>query len=149
MVIVFLEVEGRIVGVIYSQRITSVAALENITFPSVPELHSPQGTVIQLLGMNVLPEMQNRGLGNQFLDFMLKLFALKGGVETVAGITRCRDYVQHWQMPFADYIQQHNQQGQPLDPILRFHTSHGAKIRQLVPDYRPEDTENLGTGVLN
>lgn len=143
-----LEVEGHIVGVIYSQRIASVAALENIRFASVSELHIPQGTVIQLLGMNVLPEMQNRGLGNQFLDFMLKLFALKGGVETVAGITRCRDYIQHRHLPIADYLQECNQQGQLLDPILRFHTSHGATIRQLVLDYRPEDTDNLGIGVL-
>ncbi len=143
-----LEVAGKIVGVIYSQRIVDVAALENITFDRVPELHSPQGKVMQLLGMNVLPEMQNRGLGNQFLDFMLQWFALKGGIEKVGGITRCRDYAQHGDLAIADYIQQQNQQGQLLDPILRFHTSHGARIRQLVPDYRPEDRDNLGVGVL-
>jgi len=138
----------QIVGVIYSQRIARVEDLENITIAEVPNLQNYRGSLIQLLGMNVLPEMQNRGLGSQFLEFMLNWFALKGGIEKVVGVTRCRDYRHHQHQPMSDYIQRRDEQGKLIDPILRFHQSHGATIRQILPKYRVEDTDNLGMGIL-
>jgi hypothetical protein len=34
------------------------------------------------------------------------------------------------------------------DKTLSFHTGYGAEILRLVPDFRPEDLQNQGTGVL-
>ena len=34
------------------------------------------------------------------------------------------------------------------DKTLSFHTGYGAEILRLVPDFRPEDVQNQGTGVL-
>jgi hypothetical protein len=48
----------------------------------------------------------------------------------------------------AEYVGRRDGQGKPLDPILRFHHSHGARIVKLLPDYRPEDRVNHGYGVL-
>ena len=48
--------------------------------------------VVQLLGLNVLPEKQHLGLGDQLLDLMLMRSELQGGVRQVAGITRCKNF---------------------------------------------------------
>lgn len=143
-----LEIDGEIVGVIYSQKIAGIEVLENTTFTAVPSLHKPKGKTIQLLGISILPQMQDRGLGEPFLEFMLNWFALKGSIERVVGITRCRNYHQYASMPMTEYVQLQNQRGQRLDPILRFHCCRGATIRQLIVNYRPEDTDNLGIGIL-
>ncbi|MBW4594596.1 MAG: SDR family NAD(P)-dependent oxidoreductase [Brasilonema angustatum HA4187-MV1] len=143
-----LEINGEIVGVIYSQKIAGIEVLENTTFTAVPSLHQPKGKTIQLLGISILPQMQDRGLGEPFLEFMLNWFALKGSIDRVVGVTRCRNYHQYASITMAEYVQLQNQQGQRLDPILRFHCGRGATIRQLIVNYRPEDTENLGIGIL-
>lgn len=143
-----LEMDGQIVGVIYSQRISSAGVLKNATYAEVQSLHIRQGKVIQLLGINILPELQDKGLGDQIREFMLQLCALKGGIERVVGVTRCKNYVLHTHIPIEEYISQHNELGQLLDPILRFHQQGGATIKGIIPNYRPEDVDNLGNGIL-
>ncbi|MCZ2206688.1 aminotransferase class I/II-fold pyridoxal phosphate-dependent enzyme [Cylindrospermopsis raciborskii] len=143
-----LIIEDQIIGAIYSQTITSTEALENVKYAQVPTLHTPQGSVIQLLALNILPEFQARGLGNELRDFMLYYCTLKGGIESVVGVTRCRNYVNYSQMPMMEYLKLHNEQRQLLDPIVGFHVSGGAEIRGIIANYRPEDTDNLGMGIL-
>ncbi|BAZ21406.1 hypothetical protein NIES4073_22840 [Kalymmatonema gypsitolerans NIES-4073] len=140
--------DEQIVAVMYSQRITNAAILQNTTYQQVPLLHNPQGTVIQLLGINVLPEFQERGLGDQLREFMLQYCTLSSGIESVVGVTRCKKYVTHSHMPITEYLKLRNEQGQLLDPIVRFHELGGARIKGIIPNYRPEDTDNLGTGIL-
>ncbi|MCC5600905.1 type I polyketide synthase [Nostoc favosum] len=143
-----LEIGDRIVGVVYSQKISSTDLLKNTTWKNLPSLYTKQGTIVQLLGINILPEMQQQGLGDQLLEFMLQWCSLKGGIESVVGVTRCKNYVNHSDGSFEEYIQKRNDQGQLLDPILRFHESHGATITGVLTNYRPEDTDNQGKGVL-
>jgi 7-keto-8-aminopelargonate synthetase-like enzyme/acyl carrier protein len=143
-----LIIEGQIIGVIYSQTITSTEVLENVKYEQVPSLHTPQGSVIQLLALNILPEFQARGLGNELRDFMLYYCTLKGGIESVVGVTRCRNYVNYSQMPMTEYLKLQNEQRQLLDPIVGFHVSGGAEIRGIIANYRPEDAENFGMGIL-
>lgn len=143
-----LEMDSIVVGVIYSQRISCADALKNTTYAEVPSLHTRLGSIIQLLGINILPELQDKGLGDQIREFMLQLCALKGGIERVVGVTRCKNYVSHVHIPIEEYIHQHNELGQLLDPILRFHEEGGATIKGIIPNYRPEDADNLGNGVL-
>ncbi|GET41659.1 type I polyketide synthase [Microseira wollei] len=47
-----------------------------------------------------------------------------------------------------EYIHQRKDSGQLLDPILRFHEEGKAKIRAIIQNYRPEDRDNLGNGIL-
>ncbi|MFM7172356.1 MAG: beta-ketoacyl synthase N-terminal-like domain-containing protein, partial [Caldilinea sp.] len=63
-------------------------------------------------------------------------------------MTRCGDYLTHAHLSYADYVLLRENSGQWVDPVLRFHTSHGAAILQILPGYRPEDQENRGNGVL-
>ncbi len=143
-----LEIDGQLVGVMYSQRISSTDILRTTTYAEVPSLHDPKGPVIQLLAINILPEMQDKGLGDRLREFMLHLCALKGGIERVVGVTRCKNYMSHAHIPIEKYIHQRNEHGQRLDPILRFHEEGGATIEGIIPNYRPLDADNRGAGVL-
>ncbi|BAZ33696.1 amino acid adenylation domain-containing protein (plasmid) [Cylindrospermum sp. NIES-4074] len=143
-----LEMDEQIIGVIYSQKISSINLLENVTCQNILSLHTDEGSIIQLLGLSILPEMQNQGLGDHLRDFMLQWCTLKGGITKIVGITRCKSYANHLHMPMEEYILQRNSRGQLVDPILRFHEEGGAKIKKILPNYRPEDVENLGIGIL-
>jgi acyl transferase domain-containing protein/acyl carrier protein len=143
-----LELDGNIVGVVYSQRVAGVERLRGCKFQNVVGLGDENGSVVQLLGLNVLPEVQHLGLGDQLLDLMLMRSALQGGVRQVAGVTRCKNFPGQSLEELADYLEQRDASGRPVDLILRFHHSHGAKFLGMVPNYRPEDAENLGAGVL-
>ena len=143
-----LEMEGQVVGVIYSQRLANADTLEQSNYREVSSLHTPQGSIIQLLSVNVLPEMQHYGLGDQLLEFMLQYSTLESGIERAVGVTLCKNYSDHAAIPMEEYIQQRNPRGERLDPILRFHESHGAKIGKIIEGYRPEDIANQGKGVF-
>ena len=143
-----LEHEAQVAGAIYSQRIARIEALEHVRIGEVGGLCSPDGPVVQILGLNVRPQHQHLGLGDRLLAFFLQLCSLRSGIERAAGITRCRGFPDHPELTLEAYVRRQGPDGWPQDPILRFHVSHGARIRCLVPDYRPEDTDNQGAGVL-
>lgn len=138
---------NQIVGAIYSQTIASIEVLSDVKYKDLPLLHIPRGSVIQLLGLNILPEFHARGLGNELRNFMLYYCALKGGIESVVGITRCQNYVSYSQMPMTEYLDLQNER-QLTDPVVGFHLSGGAKIKGIIANYRPEDADNFGMGVL-
>ena len=140
-----LEKEGRVLGVIYSQRIESVDALFAVCAADVHKLHNAAGCIIQLLAVNIDPQAQDARYGDQLLEFMLQRCGLIPNVNKVVGVTLCRDYNSAGIQSFDQYIRQ---SGVNQDPILAFHEAHGAKIIQAIPGYRPEDHANLNNGVL-
>ncbi|ERM18799.1 SDR family NAD(P)-dependent oxidoreductase [Brevibacillus laterosporus] len=143
-----LEVENRVVGVIYSQKIRDMSEIKGLQSNTVEQLHHPEGTIIQLLAINILPEMQDRKLGDQLLEFMLQRCSLISGVRSVIGITRCKDYQRYSTIATDKYITLRNKNNKLVDKTLRFHEMHGATIKELIPNYRPLDDANLGYGVL-
>jgi len=142
-----LLIDGQVVGVIYSQRIADTNGLRDISAEQVFCLHRGDGAVVQLIAVNIQPDKQHCNLGDQLLEFMLQRCSLMPGVESVAAVTRCKDYRQQ-DMPLHDYINKRNAQGRLIDPVLRFHELHGARIEGLIPGYRPMDGHNQGHGVL-
>ncbi|MGD2088023.1 MAG: beta-ketoacyl synthase N-terminal-like domain-containing protein [Candidatus Aminicenantes bacterium] len=143
-----LELDNRVVGAVYSQRIARAENLKNSSIETVESLHDKEGPTVQLLGLNILPEMQQRNLGDQLLEFMLQRCSLMNGLHTVIGVTRCKDYHHRAGTTPQEYINQRNQQGRLVDTTLRFHQLHGAQIKGLIPNYRPRDRKNKGYGVL-
>ncbi|NET44014.1 type I polyketide synthase [Okeania sp. SIO2B3] len=143
-----LAVENKIIGAIYSQRINSIQLLEGKTYLQVPSLHTESGDVIQLLAVNILPEMQSQGLGDRLLEFMLQYCTLMGNAEKIVAVTLCRNYQDHSSMSITEYIHHKSESGLLVDQLLRFHQLHGAKIQKVMPGYRPQDIENQGYGVL-
>ncbi|MFJ2455760.1 beta-ketoacyl synthase N-terminal-like domain-containing protein [Pseudomonas protegens] len=143
-----LEFRGALVGVIYSQRIAHIDGLFAVDFATVDQLFHGKGNIVQIQSLNILPVHQYSGYGDQLLEFMLQYCTLRNGVDTVVGVTRCKDYPRYRHLALADYIQSRNERGVLLDPVLRFHELHGARIERLVAGYRPADADNEGHGVL-
>lgn len=143
-----VELDGQVVGVAYTQRIESIESLTSSTIESVSTLQSKQGPFLQLLGLNVHPDMQAQGLGDQLRIFLLQWAKLKGGIDCVVGVSRCKSYVDHSHISIEDYIKKQTEQGKVFDPILRFHVEGGASIVGIIPRFRPEDVENQGCGIL-
>jgi acyl transferase domain-containing protein/NADPH:quinone reductase-like Zn-dependent oxidoreductase/NAD(P)-dependent dehydrogenase (short-subunit alcohol dehydrogenase family)/acyl carrier protein/ribosomal protein S18 acetylase RimI-like enzyme len=143
-----VEKDGDLVGVLYTQRIVHVTDLEKHDFRQIIRLHTSDGPVLQLIAANIAPSMQDQGLGDELLEFMLQRCDLISGLERVVGVTLCRNYPKYAHLQYEEYIAARNQEGQLLDPVLYFHESHGAEIKRLIPGYRPSDKANQGFGVL-
>ncbi|MCP4167536.1 MAG: SDR family NAD(P)-dependent oxidoreductase, partial [Chloroflexi bacterium] len=141
-----VEQGGRVVAALYTQRIDSPQSL--ISYAQLPSLHRPRGEILQLIILNVHPKFQGQGLSDQLIEFNQQWCLLKNDICGIAGVTRCGRYSDDIGVSMADYVGRSDPQGKPLDPILRFHHSHGARIVKLLPDYRPEDQTNHGYGVL-
>lgn len=143
-----LELDHQVVGAVYSQRIVDQDDLKTQSIETVERLHSRDGKIIQLLGVNILPEMQHRNFGDQLLEFMLHRCSLMNGIQAVVGVTRCKDFHNHASTSISEYLTLRNEQGRLVDTTLRFHEMHGAQIKEPVPNYRPLDKKNNGYGVL-
>ncbi len=144
-----VKIKNRIVGVIYTQRISDYDNLSNnITFKNVSRLYDSNGKYLQLIGINILPDMQDRGIGEQLLQFVLQWSSFMEGVEKLVCVTRCKNFSAGSKITLQEYIRRHQESSKGIDPILRFHTSHGAKIIKIIPNYRPHDYENQGAGIL-
>ncbi|HEY6924441.1 MAG TPA: beta-ketoacyl synthase N-terminal-like domain-containing protein, partial [Steroidobacteraceae bacterium] len=143
-----MELDGKVVGAIYSQRIADIRALEGRTANDVLDLHHQDAPVIQLLAVNIEPQYQQRQCGDQLLEFMLQRCARVPGLDAVVAVTLCKNFHRQSALSIQEYIQQRDEFGSLVDPILKFHEDHGARVARLVPGYRPGDTNNGGYGVL-
>ncbi|OCQ18834.1 hypothetical protein A7985_22730 [Pseudoalteromonas luteoviolacea] len=138
-----LEKAGKVLGVVYSQRIKEVQQIYRCQAHNVHELHDPSGEVVQLLAINVDPQWQSYGYGDQLLEFILQVGSVMNGVKRLVGVTLCKKYA--GDIPFEQYITQRDHE---QDPVLAFHRDHGAEVVGAVDNYRPEDAENDHKGVL-
>ncbi|HEX6565748.1 MAG TPA: GNAT family N-acetyltransferase, partial [Chthoniobacterales bacterium] len=148
---VILEYDGRIIAACYSQRISGVDRLVGITNAEIPQIYDAAGKTAMLLGICVHPEMHGQGLADELIDFMLVYFSANEDIENVVGVTRCHHYGQHRGnegMSHGDYVGWRNAHGQLVEPMLRFHESHGAVVGAVLSGFRPDDFENEGAGVL-
>ncbi|WP_158929663.1 type I polyketide synthase [Acidisphaera sp. S103] len=144
--ILVAEQAGAVVGALHVQRVASLDVLRGARWESLHDLHRADGPVLQLLGLMVRPEAQDRGLGDALADFALQWAALTPGVEAVAGLTRCRDW--DGRGDYAAWMAARDADGLPADPTLRFHVGRGASVVGVVLGFRPADTANAGHGVL-
>ncbi|KAG0015813.1 hypothetical protein BGZ81_011522, partial [Podila clonocystis] len=144
-----LEFEGQIVAALYTQRIDSLEVLRSACYKDMAHLYQPEGRCVQLLGLFVAPEMQGRGFSDALIGLILAHSATLDGVDTVAGVTRCANFIRHKaRYSLADYVRSRNERGQLIDPMLHFHTSHGAILCEVLNRFRLEDTDNEGAGIL-
>ncbi|AZC26527.1 GNAT family N-acetyltransferase [Pseudomonas sessilinigenes] len=146
-----LEYQGQLVAAIYSQRLAAVEQLRHSDCFQVEALHDPAGPVAQLLGICVHPEHQGEGLADELIDFTLVYLASLDAVRNVVGVTRCHHYDARRAdaLSLKDYIRRRDEvSGRLLEPMLWFHESHGAQVREVLEGYRPGDAVNRDAGVL-
>ncbi len=133
----------RIAGALYMQRISSLHALRASRFPS-DTCADAQAAVLHFYSVSALAEFQHLQLGSCLRNFAKQL-ALHEGIASAVATTRCSQFVPG-PKPSADTYRQYALNA--TDPTLLFHISGGAKITGVIPEYRPEDHENLGHAVV-
>jgi acyl transferase domain-containing protein/NADPH:quinone reductase-like Zn-dependent oxidoreductase/acyl carrier protein/SAM-dependent methyltransferase len=143
-----LKFNGKIAGVAYSQRIVDIADVLASKAADVDQLHRVDGTIVQLLSLNVAPNLQNLQLGDQLLEKILLDCEQNEEIELVIGVTRCKSFRRYGNGDMQSFVELRDETGRLRDSVLGMHERHGASIRRVIPDYRPRDRENLGYGVL-
>jgi len=139
-------VDGVVVGVLYTQRIPGLDTVNRQKFMRISDAHDPNGSVIQLIAINVDPEYKTMGIGSELRAFALYMARVESSISSVCAVTLFRDY-RNFKGNMQAYLDKHLA-GKLTDPILGFHTGYGAVVHRLVPNFRPEDTDNRATGVL-
>ena len=145
--LVLVDSSDVILGSLYTQRISSTAVLREggNSFQRSIDFHADNGLVWQLLSIQVQPSHTAKGYGDMLIFHALTM-AKAAGVEDVLAVTRCRAWAAARERdPSLDMLW-HAERGS--DPGISFHTSRGATVLGLVPGWRYEDNENVGTGVL-
>uniref|UniRef100_A0A7S2QE16 Carrier domain-containing protein n=1 Tax=Zooxanthella nutricula TaxID=1333877 RepID=A0A7S2QE16_9DINO len=140
------EYQGRVAAVLYMQRIDSLDVVDTQSFLSLSETHSPKGRILQLITICTDPAVQHMGIGFDLRSFAVHWARVDPSIDSVVGVTRTRDYFSY-PGTMQDYVDKHIA-GELTDAVLDFHTSFGAEIVKLVPNFRPEDVDNGGVGVL-
>lgn len=143
-----IEQSGKVVAVNYAQRIPSIDVLAFGNWKKLAKSTQNEGDIVRLITLNVEPSYGAKGFGDQLLEFLLYWRALQGNVSKVVASTRCSEFQKHPDKTMEEYILLKDERGLPIDPTPHFHAEHGAKIVGLIPNYRPEDTDNKGYGVL-
>ncbi|WP_052700134.1 GNAT family N-acetyltransferase [Methylocucumis oryzae] len=139
--------DDAVVGVIYSQRINDVDGLSHHTMASVEALHQDNGAIVQLLAVNIKPDSQQRGLGDELLEFMLQYVGLMG-VNSVVAVSLVKAGIKPSAMTLTDYLQYKDDRGFLIDPILRFHQAHGASLAGVITDYRLTVNNEQRAGII-
>jgi hypothetical protein len=130
----------------YTQLLAGMNVLlhESNSFATQEDLHRSTGySALQLLGVAVLPDFAHLQIGAGLRDFVLQLAHSDGAIESVVAMTRCSSSTDE-----ADEVEYVKKAMKGDDPTLQFHMSGGARVVQVVRQYRPEDALNLGNAVL-
>jgi polyketide synthase PksM len=112
------EHDGRVMGVLYTQRIAGADALAGRSAADVHRLHDTAGPVVQMLALHVDPQAP-AGAADVLLAHLLDTCRRAPDVEQVIGVVGAA--------------------------AVAWHRSHGAAVGTPPPDYRPADA---GPGAL-
>jgi len=140
------EMGDKLVAVLYTQKVSSEDDVDNESFMDVSAAHDPAGRIVQLIAIGSDPQVAHLGIGSELRCFALHHARLDPEIDAVIAVTRCQNF-SGGADDLEAYVQGHIA-GEVTDQTLNFHTSFGAEIVRLVPDYRPEDVANHATGVL-
>ena len=148
-----VEFNREIVGVLFTQRISSVSQLVEGKFEIQQDLHDSKGSILQLCSIAVDGNASSGNIGAELRNFALQYaHSLCGEVKKVVAMTRCGGFDCLLSLSELSTKQRNDNYESYVmsarDPTIFFHVSGGAKIVQIVHDYRQEDYQNLGHGVL-
>ncbi|MBS0635130.1 MAG: SDR family NAD(P)-dependent oxidoreductase [Verrucomicrobia bacterium] len=84
----------------------------------------------------------------EFLEFFLQQAFCTTGVTEVHAILSCENYPGKDVLSVELYVEELKHEKGSADLATKLHVKHGAEIIKCIPDYKPNDTKNLGYGVL-
>eukprot|EP01032_Pedospumella_encystans_P024491 gene24491-27699_t len=135
----------------YTQQLPSIETLlqPGVNFDNQEELHTESNpSVLQLLGVAVLPDFARMQIGSGLRDFVLQLADSRKEITHVVAMTRCSSITGSPDMPIDTQVSEYNKKAMAgADPTLSFHIGGGAEVLCTVPNYRPADTLNMGHAV--
>jgi len=149
------DLAGQTVGLAASQRISAAfLASTPVTFDAITDggcfthSHDPHGEILQLVSVSISRGARGLGIGRRLVDHEIHIAYGLEGVRRVLGVTRPRGFNRYPHMSIDDYVAARRESGIFLDPTLHFHLGSGARVVSVHPDYRPDDLESRGVGVL-
>lgn len=134
-------VDGQVIGVMYTQRLTSLEVLTATQFDQQSEHHVQCGSTLQLLGVAVLPQFADLQISGALRDFVVRLAAMDSDIMEVVAMTRCSS-ASASEEEYFERVQRGD------DPTLQFHAAGGARVVQVVKHFRTNDLINFGHAVL-
>ncbi|MCE9605113.1 MAG: hypothetical protein K8U03_09465 [Planctomycetia bacterium] len=147
--------DGEVAAVASAQRITEEFLRAGpVTYDRITaagtyrDSHDPQGEIYQLVAVGAGAIVRGFGVGRRLIDREIEFARSLPGVRRIVGITRPARYYRHPEMPIEQYVELRNKTGRRFDPVLEFHLGSGAKLVSTHGDFRPDDRESLGYGVL-
>ena len=139
-----VDVNGKAIGVLYTQRIYNTDSLINGKYRTQMELHNPNGNIVQFLAIAV--DKSVKGAGVFLRDSALAVVTADESVHDIVAMSRCSGFIKKGNGDQYKKYEKHVMSCK--DPTLHFHVSGGAEIVQIVRDYRPEDADNLKCAVM-
>lgn len=150
-----LEYDGRPAVVAAAQRITAeFLSAGPITHHRLTDganftySHDPNGEIYELVAVGASALVNGLGLGRKLIDSQIAQARSMPGIKRIIGITRPARYHRHPELPIAEYVELRNKTGRRYDPVLEFHLGSGARLISWHEDFRPDDVEARGYGVL-
>ena len=145
--------EARLLGAIQTQIIHDLQDVVDADWKAEDSSRSHEGGILQLLRVSTLRKTMPDEAKAIPVGFLLRNFCLHYawylGMTTACAVTRTSSYKDHTSLPpFQDYVQERNGRGESPDPGLNFHIARGAQVHRLLAEWRPQDGDNLGHGVL-
>lgn len=110
--------------------------------------HDPQGEIYQLVAVGASAVVNGLGLGRKLIDRQIEQARAMPGIKRIIGLTRPARYYRHPELPIEEYVNLRNKTGRRYDPVLEFHLGGGAQLVSIHSEFRPEDVQARGYGVL-
>lgn len=150
-----LDYDGRSAVVAAAQRIThEFLSAGPITHHRLTDggsfrnSHHPAGEIYQLVAVGASALVNGLGLGRKLIDRQIAQARSMPGIRRIIGITRPARYYRHPELPISEYVELRNKTGRRYDPVLEFHLGSGARLISTHENFRPDDEEARGYGVL-
>ena len=113
----------------------------------IAKSHDANGNALYVVSLGVSSRFQGKGLGSKLVEAQKKLAKRLELGFLVLG-ARVPGYHRHPHLPLERYIELKRDDGETLDPEIRFYERCGLKIVQVVPNYMEDDPESLNYGAV-
>lgn len=147
--------DGQIVGVAFAQRMNPpLPPMSDLTYDlvtgggSYAGTHVANGTWYQLIGVGVVQSAHGLRIGRSLIDRQIEFARTLPGVVRIIGFTRPARFHESSELSIEDYTNRRTESGRFADPVLSFHLDSGARLVSIHPDFRPDDVQARGYGIL-
>ncbi len=110
--------------------------------------HAADGDIYQLVAVGAGAVVRGFGLGRRLIDKQIEIARALPGIRRIIGLTRPARYHRHPSLSIDEYVNLRHKTGRRFDPVLEFHLGYGASLVSTHAEFRPDDAESLGYGVL-